>query len=62
MLGTVPIFLSKYCNQVEAVHLVKYGVDVSMLPLLLALIPLGGSRAGFCLSPHAPHAIVLLWV
>ena len=52
-------------DRVETAHLVKYGVDISMLPLLLALIPLGGGRAGcqtLLAAHHAPHAIVLLWV
>merc|ERR1719220_1763708 len=45
-------------------NLVKYGVDIRMLPLLLAFIPLGGSRAGCqaLLPSHASHAIVLLRV
>ena len=52
-------------DKAEAAHLVKYGVDISMLPLLLALIPLGGGRAGcqtLLAAHHAPHPIVLLWV
>ena len=64
MFSKSEIFISNDLIQVEAVHLVKYGVDIRMLPLLLALIPLGGSRAGCkaLLPSHASHPIVLLRV
>lgn len=57
------IYFQQSCV-VKAEHLVKYGVDIRVLPLLLALIPLGGSRAGcqVLLPSHASHTIVLLWV